>query len=175
MLNFFSFLLVSILLLQSFPHGSADEQYITSVCQNTTLPEACRSILLSDPRSREVSDKDSLVLIAFDIAINSSNSAYEGANNLRDQYSGKPQYGPLIRCSRIYMDMVTELSEGKAKVDNKLYKEANELAFDAQTKPDACDSEFISRNMEDLLLQDNHDLTTKCAVSASLALYSNDN
>jgi pectinesterase inhibitor-like protein len=163
-----SFLLMALLLFRSLWSISADEQLVTNICKRTGILETCKSALLSDPRSIGATTIDALAIIAFDIAINAGTAASVQANDLARQYRGAPQNNPLGQCAEIYADLTSELQTGKSFAESLSYGKANQAAVDASTKPDACETEFVSRDLAPLLQPTDQDLTNKCRVCASI-------
>lgn len=164
----FSLLFISIFFFGSLSSTSADDQFVTDICKQTEILETCKSVLLSDPRSLQATTINALSLIAFDIAIDAATMANRQANDLARQYRSTPQNNPLAQCAQIYLDLTSELQTGKSLAESLSYRKANDAAVDACKKPDACETEFASRNLVSLLQPADLDLTKKCRVCASM-------
>lgn len=170
MINDKSFLLISILLLQSLCIASADEAtFIDNICNMTPLPENCTSLLVSDPRGLQAPTLKDLTIIALDMTINGALAVNRKAADLARQYRGAPEQEPLSQCTQIYIDFITGLQEVVDNVRSSSFKNVYESVNAAAHQPVNCENEFASRGLDSPLIQDDADLAQKVTLSANLA------
>lgn len=146
-----SFLLASIYSLQSLVLTLADKHFVIETCKDMDDIDFCSKILLSDRRSLNATSVDDLAAVALDIAIKSADFAFSHASDLSDKYSGQPEEEPLNMCKELWSEAVDDLRDARTEAANQNYKNAAELANDAQDDVDSCETAFAERGFKSLM------------------------
>ncbi|KAJ4769072.1 Pectinesterase inhibitor [Rhynchospora pubera] len=170
LINHYCFVIItaSICLLEFPVLTCANKNFVLKTCNSTDIPDLCAQILLSDPRSVNVTDVRGLTDIALDIAARSADSASSHASDLADKYAGLPEQEPLDSCTQGWSEAADDLRDAQEQVDEANYTAAARIINEAVDNGDDCEKAFADKGLKSVMADVDKTTSDQVGLAADL-------
>ncbi|KAL6847749.1 hypothetical protein ACP4OV_021877 [Aristida adscensionis] len=158
-----------LLLLAAVPFAVGDAGFVSSTCNNTPKPDACRSLLNGDPRSVNATTVQELAGIALDAAAANARDSAGTIHGLSDgKYAGTKEGDALTQCTELYGNAAGDLDDAREPLGGGQYDEASRLVSAAEDAGDACEKAFADRGVSSVVSDVDKRMTERCGVAGDL-------
>ncbi|KAL6626584.1 hypothetical protein ACP70R_030310 [Stipagrostis hirtigluma subsp. patula] len=162
-------LLLPVLLLLCLPAALADAGFVARTCNNTAKPDACRSLLGGDPRSKNATTVLALANIGLDAAAGDARDSAGTMHGLSDgKYAGTAEGGALAQCAQLYGSAVDDLDDAREQLNSGAYSEASRTVSGAEDAGDACEKAFADRGVRSVVSDVDRKMAEQCGVAGDL-------
>ncbi|XP_062233611.1 uncharacterized protein LOC133930857 [Phragmites australis] len=158
-----------LLLLLPHPGALADADFVARTCNNTAHPDACRSLLGSDPRSPNATTVLALANIGLDAAGGNARDSAGTMHELSDgKYAGTTEGDALLQCAQVYGNAVEDLDGAREPLNSGAYGDASLLVSGAEDAGGACERAFADRGVGSVVSDVDQRMAEQCGVAWDL-------